>query len=574
MKWLGQYIQNFKATFRQDVTLDSTLTFDSVALTGVQTSAESFVDDDVSIMTSAAIDDRISAAVTAEDLDVSADSGTAAVDLDSESLRVAGGTNVTTSAAGQSVTVNLDNPIAGPLEIEQGASGGGVALLIDNDDIDQFALQVDAANTTAAAIAVRAVDLTTANAISVNCDSLTTGTGLKLDIDDALTTGATKSLSVIDYDKAGITGDGATHITTGLDINMADAATNHANGRVTMIGAQIDVDSANVQGTITQRGLIVNVAADDVGDAVSTSGIETTVMDGGADIKMKSSADAEDYCTIVTETAGRTTITTVDSAAATANFEIEADGDITLDANGQIKLEPVAGNNILLDGTVTVDAGVVNGITAMDGPAASATASGIVELATTAEADTGTDTARAITAAGLESHVSARYHYQYVHFIGNSDIATNWGIPTDNGANAHSWSVDTGVSGTTVGSTTYTAARGKSTIGFTVPLDGVLVGFYGTGRNHNNSNNIALGLFIGPPNWGATGTTDYTLRAYAAGSYSGGTGTSYKGALKVIDLARSHTLTAGDIIIPAVLETTADKVFCNMTVVIKTLIPT
>ena len=109
MKWLGQYIQNFKATFRQDVTLDSTLTFDSVALTGIQTSAESFVDDDVSIMTSAAIDDRINTAVTAEDLDVAADSGTAAVDLNSQSLTVTGGTNATTSATGQAVTINVDD---------------------------------------------------------------------------------------------------------------------------------------------------------------------------------------------------------------------------------------------------------------------------------------------------------------------------------------------------------------------------------------------------------------------------------------------------------------------------------
>jgi len=179
-----------------------------------------------------------------------------------------------------------------------------------------------------------------------------------------------------------------------------------------------------------------------------------------------------------------------------------------------------------------------------------------------------------MTSAAIDDKINAKYSYQYVHFIGNSDIATNWGIPTDNGANAHSWATDTGVSGRTVGSTTHTAGRQKSTVGFTVPYAGVLVGFYGTGRNHNNSNNMALGLFVGAPEWGNTSTTDYTLRAYGTGSYSGGSGASYKGALKIIDLARSHTLTAGDIIIPAVLETTADKVFYNMTVVIKTLIPT
>ena len=133
MKWTGQHIYDYIATFRQGVTMDSTLavagnttisgtatisgnttlsgnlTFDSVALTGVQTSAESFVDTDISVMTSAAIDDRINTAVTAEDLDVSADSGTAAVDLNSQSLDVAGGTNATTSATGQRVTVNVDD---------------------------------------------------------------------------------------------------------------------------------------------------------------------------------------------------------------------------------------------------------------------------------------------------------------------------------------------------------------------------------------------------------------------------------------------------------------------------------
>jgi len=109
MKWVGQHIYDYIATFRQGVTLDSTLKFDSVTLTGIQTSGESFVDNDTSVMTSAAIDDRINTAVTAEDLDVAADSGTAAVDLNSQSLEVRGGTNATTSATGQAVTINVDD---------------------------------------------------------------------------------------------------------------------------------------------------------------------------------------------------------------------------------------------------------------------------------------------------------------------------------------------------------------------------------------------------------------------------------------------------------------------------------
>ena len=105
MKWLGQYLQNFKATFRQDVTLDSTLTFDSVSLSAVQTSSESFVDNDTSLMTSAAIDDRINTAVTAEDLDLTSDSGTIDVDLNSETLTISGGSGIDTSATGTTVTI-------------------------------------------------------------------------------------------------------------------------------------------------------------------------------------------------------------------------------------------------------------------------------------------------------------------------------------------------------------------------------------------------------------------------------------------------------------------------------------
>ena len=46
-------------TFNNNVSIGSTLSLDSVNLTGVQTSGESFSDNDTSIMTSAAVNDRI-----------------------------------------------------------------------------------------------------------------------------------------------------------------------------------------------------------------------------------------------------------------------------------------------------------------------------------------------------------------------------------------------------------------------------------------------------------------------------------------------------------------------------------
>ena len=252
----------------------------------------------------------------------------------------ADGNIVLDSAAATNIeSVGLIKTTGAGVEIENGASSGASALEIDNDDVDQKALHIDAANTTASVINVKATALTTANAIYINCDSLTSGKAIRLDIDDALTTSATKTLVDVDYDKAGTTASGQTSATTGISVNMADSATNHASGAVTMIGAQIDIDSANAQGTITQKGLVLNVAADGTADTATTSGIEMEVVDGGTDIKMMSHANTSDYCTLATTTNGATTITTVDADAASAHFEVAADGDITLDAAGTIKLE-------------------------------------------------------------------------------------------------------------------------------------------------------------------------------------------------------------------------------------------
>ena len=90
----------------------SAVVFGSLAGALVQTSGESFSDDDTSLMTSAAILDKIQATATLEDLDVAGDSGTGAVDLDTQSLTVAGTANeIETSASGQTITVGLPNNV-------------------------------------------------------------------------------------------------------------------------------------------------------------------------------------------------------------------------------------------------------------------------------------------------------------------------------------------------------------------------------------------------------------------------------------------------------------------------------
>lgn len=66
---------------------------------------------DTALATQLAIKTYVDAQVTAQDLDFAGDSGTGAVDLDSQSLTIAGGTNLTSSASGQTLTVALDSTI-------------------------------------------------------------------------------------------------------------------------------------------------------------------------------------------------------------------------------------------------------------------------------------------------------------------------------------------------------------------------------------------------------------------------------------------------------------------------------
>ena len=136
MKWIGQHIWDLAAYFRDNVTIDGSLTLDSVGLTAIQTSSESFADNDTSLMTSAAIQDKIQALVTSEDLDVTSDSGTIAIDLDSETLTIAGGNGIDTSATGNSVTVAMSNSVTTDALTFTSANANDPLITIKNTNSD------------------------------------------------------------------------------------------------------------------------------------------------------------------------------------------------------------------------------------------------------------------------------------------------------------------------------------------------------------------------------------------------------------------------------------------------------
>ncbi len=115
--------------------------------------------------------------------------------------------------------------------------------------------------------------------------------------------------------------------------------------------------STAAQTNVTSLGTLTALTVDDV--AINGKVITMT-------------GSSSDTATLTVGTNGTLDITTTDDSAAAANITITADGTfeaigstITLDSGGAINLEPAAGSAILLDGTISVDAGVVTGATSI-----------------------------------------------------------------------------------------------------------------------------------------------------------------------------------------------------------------
>ena len=205
----------------------------------------------------------------------------------------------------------------GAVVITQASTAANPALKIDTTDVDVIGVDINASQTTANVVDIAAAALTTGNAIYINHD-------------DSSTAAVTPTTIHLDFDKSGVVGDSETSGWTGLDFDMSDAATNHADSIVTMTGIDMDIVSANAQGTLTNLGASFTVTGAD-----TNNGLEITTTDGGTDLKIMSSADSGDYFSIATTTHGATTFTTIDDNATAANLSLAVDGDIVLGAVGE-----------------------------------------------------------------------------------------------------------------------------------------------------------------------------------------------------------------------------------------------
>ena len=136
---------------------------------------------------------------------------------------------------------------------------------------------------------------------------------------------------------------------------FAGALTGNVTGNASGTAATV---TGAAQSNITSLGTLTALTVDDV------------AVDGKV-ITMTGSSSDTAVMTVAAN--GAFSLVTTDAAAAAANVQITADGTVdidsagvlTLDSGAAINIEPASGSAILLDGTISIDAGVVTGATSI-----------------------------------------------------------------------------------------------------------------------------------------------------------------------------------------------------------------
>ena len=123
--------------------------------------------------------------------------------------------------------------------------------------------------------------------------------------------------------------DGQSLTARGGQINVTTSApSHHANSTIGNVGLEI-VCVGNANGTHSTMGLKI-----DSNGADTNTGLYIDNQDGGKDIHIVSSADANDYCSLSVGANGATTLSTIDNSGVLADLTLDIAGDMIVNVDG------------------------------------------------------------------------------------------------------------------------------------------------------------------------------------------------------------------------------------------------
>jgi len=323
--------------------------------------------------------DAVTTSLNLQDLDFSADSGGALnIDLDTESLTLAGGTGVATVGSSNTVTFNsVDSEI-----VHDNLSG-----FVADEHIAHSGVEVTAgAGLTGGGTiaATRTLNVVGGTGITANANDVATNDS------EIVHDNLSGFVANEHIDHSGVTltagnglsggGDLTSSRSFAVDLNelatettIADAdfiamvdATDSGSGKITFENLE-DAIFASVSGDITiTEGGVASIGSNAVALATDTTGDYVQNITAGTGLTSTGATSGENIAHSLSVDVAQTQITSLGTLTALQVDNLNINGNtISSTAGTDLLITPLAGQQIVLDGTIVVDAGVLTGATSI-----------------------------------------------------------------------------------------------------------------------------------------------------------------------------------------------------------------
>jgi hypothetical protein len=290
-------------------------------------------DNDTSLPTSAAVKDYVDTQITAEDLDITTDSGTIAIDLDSETLTVSGGTGLDSSATGNAVTLAIDSTVTtltGTQTLTNKTLTTPVISSISNTGTLTLPTSTDTLVGRATTDTLTNKTLTSATLTSPVINTGVSGTAF-LD-DDTFTTATASTLASSESIKAYVD----SQVATADSLAEVLANGNTTGGTDIAVGTGDDITFADSSKAIFGAGSDLQIFHDGSNSRIKDAGTGSLVIQGG-NFVVNNVADTQNMMTAID--GGAVNLFYAGSAKlATTSTGIDVTGTVTADGvvNNQI----------------------------------------------------------------------------------------------------------------------------------------------------------------------------------------------------------------------------------------------